>query len=160
MGAQQMGRGLSDLQKRILSIVYERRQVHDFDQEKREWHELGVSNRLLQSFQYRVHHDVRHPEIIAKLYDWPLWWSSKDRRYLHPSEGASVKDWGKNWNRDVIGLAEYNRKTAAYYRAVSRLKARGLLADQGSGLWITDEGMRVVSPQHEVGQPGKIPGCG
>jgi hypothetical protein len=63
-----MGRGLSDLQKRILSIVYERRQVRDFDQEKREWYELGASSRLLQSFPYRVHHDVRHTEIIANLY--------------------------------------------------------------------------------------------
>jgi hypothetical protein len=41
-------------------------------------------------------------------------------------------------------LAEYNRKTAAYYRAVSRLKARGLLTDHRPGLWITDEGMRVA----------------
>jgi hypothetical protein len=139
-----MGRGISELQKQILSIVYERRQGRHFDQEEREWHELGASNSLLQSFPYRVHHDTRHPEIIAKLYDWPLWWSSKDGRYLRPSEGASVKDWGQNWNRDVIGLVEYNRKTAAYYRAVSRLKARGLLMDQGPGLCITEEGMRVA----------------
>jgi hypothetical protein len=41
-------------------------------------------------------------------------------------------------------MVEYNRKTAAYYRAVTRLKRRGLLADRGAGLWITDEGMRVV----------------
>ncbi len=138
-----MGRGLSDLQKRILIIVYERRQGRDYDQEERQWHELGASNRLLQGFTYGVHHDVRHPEIIAELYDWPLW-SYKKGRYLRPSEGASVKDWGQNWNRDRIGLAEYNRKTAAYYRAVSRLKARGLLTDHGPGLWITDEGMRVA----------------
>jgi hypothetical protein len=139
-----MGRGLSPLQKRILGMVYERRQGRDFDQEGREWRELAASNRLLQGFPYRVHHDMRHPEIIAKLYDWPLWWSNKERRYIRPSEGASVKDWGQNWNRDVIGLVEYNRKTAAYYRAVSRLKARGLLTDRGAGLWITDEGMRVA----------------
>jgi hypothetical protein len=86
----------------------------------------------------------KNPEIIATLYDWPLWWSSKERRYLRPSEDASVKDWGQNWNRERIGPAEYNRKTAAYYRAFSRLKARGLLTDVGSGLWITDEGMRVA----------------
>jgi hypothetical protein len=143
MGAQQMGRGLSDLQKQILGMVYERRQGRDFDQEQREWHELAASNRLLQGFPYRVHRDVRHPEIIAKLYDWPLW-SYKEGRYLRPSEGASVNDWEQNWNRDVIGRVEYNRKTAAYYRADSRLKARGLLTDHGPGLWITDEGMRVV----------------
>jgi hypothetical protein len=139
-----MGRGLSDLQKQILRIVYERRQGRDFDLEEREWHELRTSNRLLQGFPNRVRHDTRHPEIIAKLYDWPLWWSYKQGRYLRPSEGASVRDWGQNWNRAVIGLVEYNRKTAAYYRAVSRLKARGLLTDQGPGLWITEEGMRVA----------------
>ena len=155
-----MGRGLSDLQKRILRIVYERRQGRNFAQEQREWRELAASNRLLQDLPYRVQHDTRHPEIIAKLYDWPLWWSSKEGRYVRPSEGAAVKDWGYNWDRDVIGLVEYNRKTAAYYRAVSRLKARGLLTDDGSGLRITDEGMRVVSPKHEVGQPGILPGCG
>ena len=138
-----MGRGLSDLQKRILSIVYERRQGRDFDQEERKWHELVASNRLLQGFPSRVRQDLRHPEIVAKLYDWPLW-SYKEGRYLRPSEGASVNDWRQNWNRDVIGRIEYNRKTAAYYRAISRLKSRGLLADDGSGLWITDEGMRVA----------------
>jgi hypothetical protein len=139
-----MGRGLSNLQKLILTIVYERRRGRDFDPEEHEWHQVVASNRLLQGFASRVHHDMRHPEIIAKLYDWPLWWSSKEGRYLRPSEGAFVNDWGQNWNRDVIGRIEYNRKTAAYYRAVSRLKARALLADDGSGLWITDEGMRVA----------------
>jgi hypothetical protein len=58
---------------------------------------------------------------------WPHW-PHKEGQYLRPSEGASVNDWGQNWNRDVIGLAEYNRKTALYYRAVFRLKARGFFA--------------------------------
>jgi hypothetical protein len=44
----------------------------------------------------------------------------------------------------VIGRAEYNCKTAAYYRAVSRLKRRALLTSRGMGLWITNEGMRVA----------------
>jgi hypothetical protein len=66
-----MGRGISDLQKRILSIVYKRRQGRDFVKEGREWHDIVASNRLLQGFPSRVHHDIRHPEIITKLYDWP-----------------------------------------------------------------------------------------
>ena len=135
-----MGRGLSDLQKRILIIGYEHRQGRHFDKEERQWHDLVASNRLLQGFPHRVRHDIRHPEIIATLYDWPLCWSSKEGRYLRPSEGALVEDWGQNWNREVIGLAEYNRN----YRAVSRLRARGLLTDRGPGLWITDEGMRAA----------------
>src|SRR5215208_5334276 len=44
----------------------------------------------------------------------------------------------------VIGRAEYNCKTAAYYRAVSHLKRRALLTSRGMGLWITNEGMRVA----------------
>jgi hypothetical protein len=144
-----MTEALSRLQKQILNLVYERRQGRDFDHEERQWHQLAASNRLLQGFLSRVHHDMRHPEIIAKLYDWPLW-PGREGRYLRPSDGASVKDWGQNRNRELVGLAEYNRKTAAYYRAVSRLKARGLLTDHGSslynesGLWITDEGMSVA----------------
>ena len=78
------------------------------------------------------------------MYDWPRYWSHRERRYIRPSEGAHVQEWGHNGHRGVIGRAEYNRKTAAYYRAVSRLKRRGLLTSRGMGLWITDEGMRVA----------------
>jgi hypothetical protein len=63
---------------------------------------------------------------------------------IRPSEGAHVQEWGHNWHRGVIGRAEYNRKTPAYYLAVSRLKRRGLLTSRGMGLWITNEGMRVA----------------
>jgi hypothetical protein len=138
-----MGRGLSHLQKQILNIVYERRQGREFDQEEREWRELAPSIPPLQRFPYGVKYDMRHPEIIAKVYDWPIW-SNKERRYLRPSEGASVNEGRHNWHRDVIGVAKYNSKTVAYYRAVSRLKVRGLLTGHDSGLWITDEGMRVA----------------
>jgi hypothetical protein len=81
------------------------------------------------------------------VYDWPRYWSHRERRYIRPSEGAHVQEWGHNWHRGLSdgpsGRAEYNRKTA-YYRAVSRLKRRGLLTSRGMGLWITDEGMRVA----------------
>jgi hypothetical protein len=46
-----MGRGISDLQKRILSIVYKRRQGRDFVKEGRERHDIVASNRLLQGFR-------------------------------------------------------------------------------------------------------------
>jgi hypothetical protein len=58
-------------------------------------------------------------------------------------------------HRGVIGRAEYNRKTAAYYRTVSRLKKRGLLTSHGMGLWITDEGTRVAK-----GLSVSTPRCG
>jgi hypothetical protein len=59
------------------------------------------------------------------------------RRRSRPGVGAQLAS-------GVIGRAEYKRKTAAYYRAVSRLKRRGLPTSRGIGLWITDEGMRVA----------------
>jgi hypothetical protein len=59
------------------------------------------------------------------------------RRRSRPGVGAQLAP-------GVIGRAEYNCKTAAYYRAVSRLKRRGLLTSRGMGLWITNEGMRVA----------------
>ena len=69
--------------------------------------------------------------------------------------------------REVSGRGGVDPALAAFgYRleddaqTVSRLKSRCLLADHGLGLWMPDEGMRVVSPKHEVGQPGKTPGCG
>jgi hypothetical protein len=139
-----MGRGLSELQKQILTVVYERRQERDFAQEEREWHESVANNPYMQGASYWVYYDMRHPEIIAKLYDWPRYWSYTEQRYIRPSEGARVYDWSHNWRRDWIGFEEYNRKTASYYRAVSRLKRRALLADRGAGLWITDEGIRAV----------------
>jgi hypothetical protein len=145
-----VGRGLSELQKRILRVVYERRQGRDFDQEERDWHERAANNPYMQGIHYWVRFDIRHPEIIAALYDWPRYWARREGRYIRPSEGAHVADWGQNWHRDVVGQAEYNRKTASYYRAVSRLKRRGLLAERGAGLWITDEGQRVVADGGKV----------
>jgi hypothetical protein len=62
----------------------------------------------------------------------------------HPKALSRPGGVGAQLAPGVIGRAEYNRKTAAYYRAVSRLKRRGLRTSRGMGLWITDEGMRVA----------------
>src|SRR5215204_7325740 len=62
----------------------------------------------------------------------------------HPKALTSRRSGGTTGTGGVIGRAEYNRTTAAYYRTVSRLKKRGLLTSRGMGLWITDEGMRVA----------------
>jgi hypothetical protein len=138
-----MGRGLSDLQKRILTVVYERRQERDFEAEEGEhwenqerWKEVYGPAFVRP---YWVYYDMRHAQVLAKLYDWPDRWGKR------ASEGRHVSPYGgHHFRRHVVGFKEYNSKTAAYYRAVSRLKRRGLLADRGAGLWITDEGMRVV----------------
>jgi hypothetical protein len=133
-----VGRGLSELQKRILSIVYERRQERDFEQEERDWKESTERNPYMKGWTYWVRYDLTHPHILAKLYDWP------NRRGLRPSEGGRVYDHSSNFQRWWIGEDEYNRKTASYYRAVGRLKRRGLLTDRGAGLWLTDEGIRAT----------------
>jgi hypothetical protein len=91
-----MGRVLSELQKRILGVVYERRQGRDFAQEERDWGEYVARYPSMQSFRYWVRYDIKHPQVIAALYDWPRRWSSVDGRYVRPSEGASVNDWGPN----------------------------------------------------------------
>ena len=62
----------------------------------------------------------------------------------HPKALTSRRSGGTTGTGGVIGRAEYNRKTAAYYRAVSHLKRLGLLTSRGMGLWTTDEGMRVA----------------
>jgi hypothetical protein len=139
-----MGRGLSELQKRILTVVYERRLERDFEHEERDWRERTASNPYMKDWPYWVRFDMRHPQILAALYDWPLYWSWRDKRYVRPSDGGQVHDRGSNFRRRLIGFEEYNRRTAAYYRAVNRLKRRGLLTNRGAGLWMTDEGMRVA----------------
>jgi hypothetical protein len=148
-----MGRGLSELQKRILTIIYERRRGRDLAKEEREWHEKVERDPFFRKLyegserSYRARQDLMHPEIIAALYDWPIMgrsWAPSEKRGLRASEGGRVQAWTHNWSRRHIGFEEYNRKTAAYYRAVGRLKRRGLLEDRVHGLWITDEGIRTV----------------
>jgi len=148
-----MGRGLSELQREILRIVYERRQGRDFEAEERRWHEhkASVPGRMKALFgdTFAPGYDLAHPEIIARLYDWPVssWlWGEREPRRL--SEGGRVHPFIHNFRREVIGLEEYKRRMASYHRAVGRLKRRGLLTLRGNpgrrGLWITDEGIRVA----------------
>jgi hypothetical protein len=118
-----MGRGLSSLQKRILTLVDERRQKRDF-------HESLP--------------DTNHAELIGALFDWHLRRSWIRGDGLRPSEGAMTHYGVHNFDRGRVGVQEYNRRTASYYRAVKRLKSRGLLKTHRGGLLITDEGLRVV----------------
>jgi hypothetical protein len=135
-----MGRGLSNLQKDILGIVYERRQGRDFAEEERRQTENRkdpMHQRMMlllhgrednEPYSYRDYPDADNAQVMRALYDWPL-----------------RRSWGSSgFRRSVIGEQEYNRRTAAYYRSVKRLKRRGLLEDHRRGLLITDEGIKMA----------------
>ncbi len=150
-----MGRGLSNLQKRILTLVYEKRQERDFAEEERKFKKMGEDptyQRMLQAIHGKAdlspysisnYPDAYHSDLIGALYDWRLRRSYWERDGRRPSEGGKVLHGGQNFDRRDMGAEEYNRRTASYYRAVGRLKRRGLLKTQRHGLLITDEGMRL-----------------
>jgi hypothetical protein len=157
-----MGRGLSELQKQILRIVYEKRQERDFGEEKRNQREMRKDPmhqqmmRLLHGSEddkpYSVsdYPDISNPELIGALYDWPVsnWYTRiADKQDLRPSEGGQAREHMHNFSRSRIGHEEYNRRTASYYRAVKRLKDRGLLEGHRHGLLITDEGIKMAEDQ-------------
>jgi hypothetical protein len=137
-----VGRGLSELQKRILGIVYQKRQQRDFEGEERTWKAFTSESSVLAALGYQEECDATNAAILSELYDWP------DRRGHRPSEypdeySGTRSFHGGNFNRQLIGEEEYNRRTASYYRAVARLKDRGLLEERGfKGLWITGEGIK------------------
>ncbi len=147
-----MGRGLSDLQKRILTIVYERRQRRDFAEEERRQKEMisdpGYRQMLLAlhgtdtiaPYSISDYPDTDHAHVIAVLYDWPVYMWQRGR-WLRPSEGGEAVSGGHNFRRSKIGQAEHNRRTASYHRAVGRLVRRGFLEKHRHGLSITDEGV-------------------
>jgi hypothetical protein len=150
-----MGRGLSNLQKRILALVYEKRQGRDFAEEERKQKEMRkdpMHQRMSRLFHGKAdlspysisdYPDAYHSDLIGALYDWRLRRSYWERDGRRPSEGGKVLHGGQNFDRRDMGAEEYNRRTVSYYRAVGRLKRRGLLKTQRHGLLITDEGMRV-----------------
>jgi hypothetical protein len=158
-----VGRGLSNQQKKILGVAAERRLKRDFAQEERSRQELlesGILQVLAARFggtvdespySYKDHADISHPELIAMLYDWPVihreHWSDPEflsQENLRPSEGGKVQSSRRNFRRSVVGEEEYNRRTASYYRSVTRLKERGLLEHHKHGVLITDEGIKAA----------------
>lgn len=152
-----MGRGLSELQRQILTVVYERRQGRDFAEEERRQKEMRsdpMHRRMLlllhgpdadpdEPYSISDYPDATHPQIIAAVYDWPVWMWQRGC-WLRPSEGGEVRHHTHNFRSSRVGAEEYNRRTASYYRAVGRLKRRGLLKDQRHGLLITAAGIEAV----------------
>jgi hypothetical protein len=139
-----MGRGLSDLQKRILMLTYERRQERDFDEERRKWEEMAEGNPYMRGMSYWIRYDLKYVDLLAELYDWPNKWGRRPSEHSEMQKNSEYRFRGQNFDRRRVGEAEYNRRTTSLYRAVDRLKRRGLLQRRGAGLWITDEGVRVA----------------
>lgn len=125
-----MGRGLSELQKRILMLAYVRRQDLDFEKEREE------------------DPDLYYPEVLAEVWGFP-------HTQLFPREyeakyGRRVWSsgwWGKYFDRSEIGEKEYSRATTTLWRSASRLEDRRLVkkAFYGKpGLLLTDEGIETA----------------
>ncbi len=142
-----MPRGLSDLQKRILAIAYERRQGRDLDAERaervREMEKYGLGD------YYKPAPDVYHAELLAEVWGFPherLFPAERAERFGEKTRSSGW--WGQYFDRDAIGRDEYNRATTTLWRTVKRLEDRGLAvrAFYGKpGVFLTDEGLEVAA---------------
>jgi hypothetical protein len=99
-----MGRGLSDLQRRILRLVAARAESPE-----------ATPRSYLNGTPTPV---VRQSEILAVCYGLPL-----ARRY----EKEASPFHGQNFDRAAIGHKRYATARAGVSRAIGRLKARGLV---------------------------------
>ena len=86
-----MARGLWDLEKRLLTLAYEKKMHRS---------RPGLC-------------DVSTTQVLLEIYDWPL-----------VENCFSLSE--HNFDRNEIGLREYNRGMASVSRCLKRLEARGL----------------------------------
>src|SRR5215211_256095 len=109
-----MARGLSDLQKKILLMAYERRRSNprDFAAERAE------AERFMRSFNseytYTPRADITCAEILAEVYGWRHRWkfpaelAERDRQQGHkPSQNYHHNS--QYFYRRAIGEEEYNK---------------------------------------------------
>ncbi len=142
-----MPRGLSDLQKRILVMAHECRQLRDLDAEREE----GV--RLLARYGYGPDRyfpgpDVYYPEILAEVWGFPTTIPLPAERAERFGERRFPPKWfGQYFDRDAIGRDAYNKATTTLWRTAERLEGRGLAvrsATRKVGLFLTAEGLAVA----------------
>ncbi len=142
-----MPRGLSDLQKRILVMAHERRQLRDLDAEREE----GI--RLLARYEsgpdrYAPRPDVYYPEILAAVWGFPTTQPLPAERAARFGENQSPPRWnGQYFDRDAIGRGAYDKATTTLWRTAERLEGRGLVVRRvyrKPGLLLTDEGLAVA----------------
>jgi hypothetical protein len=143
-----MPRGLSDLQKRILAIAYERRRGRDLDAEREEGEALVVRYGFAPS-AYKPAPDVYHAELLAEVWGFPherLFPAERAEKFGEAIRGSGW--WGQYFDRDAIGRDEYNRATTTLWRTAKRLEDRGLAvrAFYGKpGVFLTDQGLEVAA---------------
>jgi hypothetical protein len=113
-----MGRGLSPLQQQILRLAWEREQA-----------------------------DARYPlfphEILLRRTDWPLTVFGRVR----VDSGRSAHEQGLYFARNQIDPRVYNATRVALWRAIRRLKARGLITygwATDSRVCLTDQGRQTA----------------
>jgi hypothetical protein len=116
--------GLSELQKKILILAYDRR----------------VENSVLPPDLYG---NLYYSEAFHALYGWP-----KSIGYRSLREAGLIIG-GPNFNRDLVGRARYHSARAIVSMAVRRLVKRGLvkrgLVIKGKyGVILTEEGIKTA----------------
>lgn len=142
-----MPRGLSDLQKRVLVMAYERRRGRDLDAEREEG-ERRIARYGFAPDAYKAPPDVYYPEMLAEIWGFPTTQLLPDERAAGFGENQTPpRWWGQYFDRDAIGRDTYNRATTSLWRTVGRLEERGLVAKgfHGKpGLLLTDEGLALA----------------
>lgn len=144
-----MGRGLSDLQKRILVTAYENRaagvgcsQATAADAARMA--EYGI----LVTPGQQTGRDATRAELLHRIYGFEI--AESCRRYWHDGECVYRstleqirKFTGQHFEVSAIGEAKYNRANAALSRAITRLLARGLISGRW-GVSLTEKGIEAA----------------
>lgn len=121
-----MGRGLSELQKKILCLAHENRVAEG----------RGAPN-------VRGGADLFAHEVLIVVFGFTSWRKVRDR---NGTRGAG----GQWFSRCHIGDAEYKAATVSVYRSFDRLEKRGLVVrvcgaiSLWSGVNLTTEGVRMA----------------
>jgi hypothetical protein len=140
-------RGLSDLQKRILVMAYERRRRRDLEAEREEG-ERRIARYGFGPDNYKAAPDVYYPEMLAEIWGFPTTQLLPAERAARFGEDQTPPRWsGQYFDRGAIGRGEYNKATTTLWRTAERLEGRGLVARAfygKPGLLLTDEGLTVA----------------
>ncbi len=122
-----MGRGLSDLQKKLLTMAYERRHQSD-----------------------KCDIDLFTHEALSELYDFEDWKAEWYMQTWQHQEGRGLARGGHHFDVQSIGKNRYSAAHAAVSRAFKRLEQRGLVTryygaySQWTGIKLTDGGLHVA----------------
>lgn len=138
-----MGRGLSDLQKTVLSLTFENRQAGigaypTTDDEREICEEMGFSCEEMSG------HDLTTAELVHRHFGWMPGYESPyygRKKIEDPIEFIRGRRFNQKFIRSDIGDEEYNRVHATVSRTLKRLESRGLIKNGGWKLRLTDAGL-------------------